>query len=279
MKCKIGVCVVFMFFYLSKIIWSFASVGMVCVFILALALLCLAFDRNGLAAACVAFCCALLFIVSATSLPMRMAGYMENYYPQQKHDDFQNITGIIVLGGGFNSGLSMEKDELNVNHNIERIFAFIDVAKQFPDAKKIFTGGNGKISHQEGATEARFAKEFIERYSDLDTSTIVFEDSSRNTIENAKNSYNLIQPKENERWVLITSAYHMPRAMNCFLSQGWTNLVPYPVDYRSSGGSSFIFKLPDFTFGSVVFDVAYKEWIGLWAYYLTGKTKTLLPPR
>jgi uncharacterized SAM-binding protein YcdF (DUF218 family) len=102
------------------------------------------------------------------------------------------------------------------------------------------------------------------------------ERNSRNTYENAVFTKALAAPKPGERWLLVTSAYHMPRSVGLFRKAGFA-VEPYPVDWRVGRGADI------FAFTNIAgdglgrTDTAMREWIGLVAYRLTGKTSELLP--
>ena len=60
----------------------------------------------------------------------------------------------------------------------------------------------------------------------LEEGRVIYEDRSRNTTENAEFSRDIARPRPEETWLLITSAFHMPRAVGCFRRVGW-NVVPF----------------------------------------------------
>ena len=88
-------------------------------------------------------------------------------------------------------------------------------------------------------------------------------------------SKRLIQPRETERWVLITSAWHMPRGVGCFRKAGWT-VIPYPVDFRTTGNLSLASEL-SLVQALELATLAAKEWVGLLAYRAMGRTDALFP--
>ena len=105
---------------------------------------------------------------------------------------------------------------------------------------------------------------------------MVFEDRSRNTFENAVYTKALVKPRKGEDWLLITSAYHMPRAMGIFRALGMEPIA-FPVDYRTYGDSNDFRPPADGTLAVRNFETAAREWVGLLVYRLTGKTDLLLP--
>ena len=105
---------------------------------------------------------------------------------------------------------------------------------------------------------------------------IAVEDKSRNTLENAEFSRRVADPKPGERWLLITSAYHMPRAMAAFRLAGFP-VEACPVDWRTRGLVDLGRPFALLSDGLHRTDTAFHEWLGLLAYRLTGKTSEFLP--
>jgi uncharacterized SAM-binding protein YcdF (DUF218 family) len=105
---------------------------------------------------------------------------------------------------------------------------------------------------------------------------ITAEEQSRNTIENAVFSRLLANPKPGERWLLVTSAYHMPRAMAAFGAAGFA-VEAYPVDWRTRGPIDAFRPFSSLGDGLRRTDTAMHEWVGLLTYRLTGKTAALFP--
>ena len=105
---------------------------------------------------------------------------------------------------------------------------------------------------------------------------LVFEEQSRNTHQNAVLTRALVQPKPGETWLLVTSASHMPRAMGVFRRAGWGDIIPWPVNYRTGRSAAAMYDAPfPDRLGQV--EWAVREYIGLTAYWLMGRTDALLP--
>lgn len=186
----------------------------------------------------------------------------------------KRLHGIIVLSGAAISPLSAYWKQVELGDGAERELAFLELAKRYPDAKLVFTGGSGNVVNQD-YRDADVAKTLFEQQG-LDVSRVIFERSSRNTFENAVLSKELVKPRSGEKWLLITSAFHMPRSVGIFCKAGWP-IIPYPVDHRTSPDNIFKIEagLADHLAGLMT---GMKEWVGLLAYYVTGKTTALLPP-
>ena len=185
----------------------------------------------------------------------------------------ERIDGILVLGGIINAPLTRARGVPAMGGGIERISELKVLLEHSPEAKIVFTGGSGDPFNQ-GLKEAHVAPKVFKRF-EINPARVVFEDRSRNTHENAIFTYEELQPKKNENWILVTSAFHMPRSVGAFRKAGW-NVIPYPVDYQTMGGELFEFGF-DFKGGVYGFAAALHECLGLLFYWLTGRTDSLFP--
>ena len=182
--------------------------------------------------------------------------------------------GIIILGGAINPALSRAYGATQLNENGERITAIAKLAQQYPNARIVYSGGSGSIFGEDVEPEARFLPAML---SDLGVpaSRVTLEERSRNTHENAVFSEELIKPKPGERWLLVTSAWHMPRSVGCFRRVGFP-VEAYPVDWHASPDPDFRLS-SKFGAGLRDFDDAVHEWTGLFVYWLTGRTSAFFP--
>ncbi len=185
----------------------------------------------------------------------------------------ESVTGIIVLGGGEDALRSEIWKQVEVNEGAERLLSFLTLAKQYPQAKLVFTGGSGKLLDQQ-FNGASVAKMLLQEHG-LDLSRLVLEHQSRNTYENAVCSKTLVSPDPEETWILITTAWHMPRSVGIFRKVGWP-VIPYPVDHWTEPGNLLEIDL-DLAGHLRDLKIATKEWVGLLSYYISGKTSALFP--
>jgi uncharacterized SAM-binding protein YcdF (DUF218 family) len=193
---------------------------------------------------------------------------LEDRYPQPSAPD--QVAGIIVLGGAELADLTPARGQVQMNAAAERITAAMTLALRYPAAQVIFTGGSGDL--RGGAAGADVARRLFTDLG-LPPARLVLESASRNTAENATLTQQLLHPKPGQGWLLITSAFHMPRAVASFCAAGWTGLIPFPVDYRSPGdGAGW-----SFTENADQLTNALREWIGLAAYHLTGRATAPTP--
>lgn len=215
-------------------------------------------------------CLTLSVLVTLAILPLGnlLMQPIERSYPA--NPPLSQVDGIIVLGGGEDARASAYWGQMQFNEGGDRFAAGIAFARQFPDARLLFTGGSGALRDLAGAavSEASIAEQFFLDQG-LNPERLLLESRSRNTAENASFSLALADPGADETWVLVTSAFHMPRAMRSFEAAGWSGLVAWPVDYRTSRFTDDIGW--DLTHNLQVLNTAIREQAGQLAYRLTGR--------
>lgn len=184
------------------------------------------------------------------------------------------VAGIIVLGGALDEVVTSRRGAPSLNDAAERITTAVALARQFPDARLVFSGGSAALF----ATDAKEADAAALIFRELGVAPerIETESRSRNTVENARFAKQHANPQPGERWLLVTSAYHMPRSIGVFRTVGFA-VEPYPVDWRTSGPDSMLRPFRTLSEGLRMTDVAVREWIGLLIYRLAGYTQELFP--
>ena len=180
------------------------------------------------------------------------------------------VDGIIVLAGAENVSVTAARGQPSVYDGGERLTTFAWLAHTYPDAVLLFSGGSGSLTEQK-YKPADTARKIFNQIG-LDSGRVTFESDSKNTEENALNSYALIKPIPGQRWILVTSAFHMPRAVGLFRKAGW-NIIPYPVDFQTTKHFSLKFDFREI--GRLSLGI--REWLGLFVYRAIGATLTLLP--
>ena len=182
--------------------------------------------------------------------------------------------GILVLGGSIEPELSAAHGVTVFKGSVDRIVTAAALAHRYPKARIVFSGGSANLVADDSAKEADYAVSVFERLG-IAKDRLTMERRSRNTQENAEFSKTLVVPKAGERWLLVTSAYHMPRSVGVFRKAGFA-VEPYPADWRTGRGQLLTFS----TFASEGLDhadTALREWMGLAAYRISGKTDALFP--
>ncbi len=182
----------------------------------------------------------------------------------------QRIDGIVLLGGAVRIADTLAHGQPALNEMAPRITETLALSRRYPDVPVVISGGDPALTSR-GASEAQITRSLLISLG-LDPRRILTDDRSRNTYENAVDSKALAKPEPEQAWVLVTSANHMPRAMDCFRHVGW-NMIPDPVDYETSG------DLLSFSFdgNALVLDTALHEWLGLVAYRLLGRIDSFFP--
>jgi len=184
-----------------------------------------------------------------------------------------DVAGIIVLGGAVDQNLTEARGIPALNGAAERMTEGVILARRYPNARIVFTGGQGSLVHG-GLTEAAVARQIWSEMG-LESSRVIYEDEARNTYDNAVMSFALAQPKPGETWLLLTSASHMPRSVGVFRAVGWP-VTPWPVNYRTGRSLSALYDAP-FPERIGQFETGLREWVGLVAYWLMGRTNAVLP--
>ena len=188
-------------------------------------------------------------------------------------DPVGSVDGIVVLGGAVEPRITAARGEAALNGAAERMVAFVALARRHPQAALVFAGGSGVLwdqTHKEAMVARRLLLEL-----GLGERPVVYEDASRNTRENAVNAMALVKPRAGERWLLVTSARQMPRAVGVFRAIGW-NVTAYPTDYLTAGDEA-VTPWPDLAGGTALLSAALREWIGLVWYRALGWTTALFP--
>jgi len=187
----------------------------------------------------------------------------------------ERVDGIIVLGGAEQPRLTQARGQPHLSGGAERLLAFAELARRYPQARLVYTGGGVPLAPGD-MPEAVVAEAAMVQMG-MDMARVEFERAARNTVENARLSRALVRPKPDEVWLLVTSAWHMPRSVSCFQAEDWP-VLPYAVDYATMGEAEPWLSFSPLS-GLVSLNLATHEWLGLVLYRLVGHTRSLLPER
>jgi uncharacterized SAM-binding protein YcdF (DUF218 family) len=259
-------------FVVGKIVWALVQPGN----LLLLALLAgvvpsfVYRSRRGTAPTAVVAAAFLVLAVAPIGPAMLLA--LEERFPRPPVLP-ERIDGILVLGGAVDPALSLAYGETVFNSSVVRVLGGIALARQHPEAKLALVGGEGGLITA-GLPESRATAAFVVAEG-IAPERVVLEERSRSTHENAVYAKSLLRPKPGQVWILVTSAFHMPRAVASFAAVDWL-VVPYPVDYKIDPRTGLRpgFSLLD---GLGTATLAGKEWAGLLGYWLYGWTRELFP--
>lgn len=184
------------------------------------------------------------------------------------------VDGIIVLGGGFEGGINLVRGGYELNSSGDRFVEAAVLARRYPDARIVVTGGSGSLvlhGEADGDTAPRLLTAL-----GVAPERLIMENRSRNTYENALFTREMVEPVPGETWLLVTSAFHMPRSVGLFRKAGF-DVTPWPVDYRTAGNEPLGPARDNGIDSLRNLNAAVREWAGLAAYRLTGRTDRLLP--
>ena len=262
-----------MFFLASKLLWIVAAPTNLMAGVAGLGLLLVSLGRSrpglGLVVGAV-LALVLLGFLPAGTLMLRP---LEDRFPQASLEGLQP-DGIVVLGGAIDQVIGAARGQVTISDSATRITAAAVLARRFPKARLVYTGGSNALVSVIGGEAEDARRLWVEL--GIDPGRITIEDRSRNTDENARFVRDLLQPAPGQTWILVTSAYHMPRSMGLFRAAGFP-VVPYPVDYRTTGTWRDAVPNLQLSVGLARLDFVTREWIGLVAYRLSGRIADVFP--
>ena len=220
----------------------------------------------------------LLLLAGLSPLGNALILPLEDRFPRTNLDKPPPPTGFILLGGAEDRLVGSARHAPTLNEAGERIVEAAILARRFPDAKIAFSGGDAGILYKSDS-EALGAEALLTAMG-VAQDRLILEASARDTYENAAFLKEQLTKQgelgPGKRWVLITSAYHMPRAMGAFRKAGF-DVEPWPVDYRTRGEADLTRPFDKVSEGLRRVDVATREWVGLLAYWLRGRSDALFP--
>jgi len=262
-----------MFFYLAKVLWFLTQPSSLIAATLTMGAILVgtAWQRLGrrllIAGIAALLTCGLSPLSDALIVPL------ENRFARPDLASGSPIAGIVVLGGAEDSRADPLRELAGLNEAAERMTEAIALARRFPAARLVLSGGTAGplASGLPGATSMGRLLEAL----GVARGRVTLETRSRDTYENAVFTKGLVNPRAGERWLLITTAWHMPRAMGCFRQAGFA-VEPWPVDYRTSGRIE-VWRNSSIPEGLRQMDFIMREYAGLLMYYLRGRTGTLVP--
>lgn len=263
-----------MFYYASKTLWFFATPSNLLPALVLIGLM-LALWRPGrrLGFGLATGGAGMILVAGLSPLANWAILPLEQRFPVYR-DDGQPVAGVIVLGGALESEVTDRRGQLVLNEAGERLVALADLARRHPAARIVFTGG-GSTYFRDELSEAVALQRFASTLG-VAPDLILFETESRTTAENALLTRRLVTPKSGERWLLVTSAFHMPRSVGCFRRAGF-EVAAYPVDFRTRGPEDRAKPFAFVSDGLRRLDLASKEWAGLLGYRLAGHLDAVFP--
>ncbi len=258
-----------MMFVLSKVLWGLLQPSSLIAILLAAGVVFAMFRRAGAAARLFAGGTLLYAVFGFSPLANWVLAPLEIDAKAAAAENLDGAAGIIVLGGAIDTATSLTGGEPHLNESADRMVEALRLAARYPSLPVFFSGGKADLfPRQDFDTEAASALRFFEGFN-LAPPRLRFEDRSRNTLENAVESAKALQPKPGQKWILVTSAFHMPRAKALFEGQGF-EILARPVDFRTNGFNGWWRPFPRASEGLRRLDLAAKEWAGIAMAWLAG---------
>ena len=208
---------------------------------------------------CQLFVCSMIVLFGLLPTADLLIRPLEMRFPIPPMND--PVDGVIVLGGSELVQLSRAHNQPQLSSRGDRLTTFLLLAERFPEARLVHSGG----------IESDVARDLIVG-SGIDASRVRFEAESRNTCDSAERLFEVLQPRADQRWLLVTSGFHMPRSVACFRTAGWS-VIPFPADLRASTTPIHVDLVSNFE----NLDLAVHEWLGLLYYRVLGRTDVLYP--
>lgn len=262
-----------MFYYLSKIFWLVADPIDLTAILLAIGLLALFLGWRRLGATLATAALGLLLLATWTTFGALLLRPLEDRFARPNPAPV-DIAGIVVLGGGFEGAVNLARGGYELNDSGDRIVEAAVLAHRYPDARIVVSGGNGSLLLA-GEGDADSAPRLLTALG-VAPERLVLENRSRNTYENAVFSRDVVKPQPGQTWLLVTSAFHMPRSMALFREAGF-DAVAWPTDYKTLGT-----ERPGLTRDNQLdslrnTSIGIREWTGLVAYWLAGRIDSPFP--
>ena len=259
-----------MAFYLSKILWDIFSPFNLIIFLIFIGTFFNFINFRRFSKIIYSLVLILILLTGILPTGQYMIYLLEKNYSVKKNLP-DNIDGILILGGATNPLLTKDHNQIVLNDSAERITESIKLIKKYPNSKVVFAGGSGSLLYP-NLSHSAVAKRFYESFG-VNTEKIYFDDKSRNTYENILFTKNKFKNIKNERWIVISSAFHLTRVLNVSEKLD-LKFIPYATDYRLQ--KEFYFKLSINFFSNIsTFELASHEWLGLIYYYLMGRSSKI----
>lgn len=211
---------------------------------------------------------ALLLLTGWEPLPDFFIRHLEGQYAEvPPQADLRSYVGVVVLGGATEKGRTQQAHlQPLFNDAAERMTAPVIMLRHNPHLRLLYTGGEGALLGS-GPPEAERSRIFFTSMG-LSGPQVQYESGSRTTYENAVLTARMPGVDITQRWLLVTSAWHMPRSMATFVKAGW-NVTAYPVDFRT--GTSTTWTDYSLAGGANRWDLVLHELLGWLAYRLSGR--------
>lgn len=248
--------------------------------VLVLAFLALLTRRVKTATSLVAILLGAFFVLGVFPVADGWMEHLEGQYPAEPTIEAPKV--IVILGGAEATGPSLAWGTPNLNDAADRVIAGVRLARRFPQAPILFTGGNNSITSDPSLDGGLGVIETLLTETGIAQERLMLGDTARTTAEHPSEVQMLLNTHDMEDdglLVLVTSASHMPRAVAVMCSGGFTNIIPYPTDFRTTPGQDLSRQLGWDPLGQIqTIRTVMHEWLGTTVYKITGRIANPLPP-
>lgn len=251
---------------LSNLVWSCARPSTMLLFMLILGFVLILIGRGRTGRVMIGAATLILSAIAVLPIADWAMASLEDNYPRQREWP-EHIDGIIGLGGAVIPDLTEIWHTPALTDGAERMTSFVAAARHYPEARLIFTGGTGS-PEPSGLRETDVAAMLFEQLG-LPANRVTLERTAQNTRENATKTLELVHPQPGEKWLLVTSAFHMPRAQAAFAHAGW-QVIPWPTGFKSGRNHGEMTVSIDLPRDLTSLDYAFHEWAGMLVYRARG---------
>jgi uncharacterized SAM-binding protein YcdF (DUF218 family) len=255
-----------MHFILSKAASFLAVPSNAIALVAVLGLVLVVLKRRVAGSIAIKFAAGVLALTALSPLGNLLLTPLEQRFPDPPFKDEEAVDGIIVLGGSYDTVSHSYLSTIFLREDSEPMAVVPGLARQFPKARIVISGGSEPSAA--GPSEAAIIKKYFVSFG-IAADRISIEEQSQTTAENARFSARLVHPGPGSRWLLVTSAYHMPRAVGAFRKAGF-NVIACPAGWRTHGWRDLWRPADTATDNLRRLDVAVHEWLGLLSYRLSG---------
>ncbi len=236
------------------------SVFILFLFILGLVFL-IIFSKKKIGLSLIILAVVLYYFFSITPVSNLLIYPLEVRYEVLNEDAFQNISKIVLLTGGVKEDLYPLNSKL-YESTLYRTVGALEVFLKREAIPTIIISGTSPILPE--VRDGIVISEFLRSFGVPDEK-IILEDSSRNTYQAAQELKSVVGK---DPFLLVTSAYHMPRSVYAFEKEGLYP-VPFPVDFKMEKAATILDFFPN-PKNLRKSDLAFHEYFGL-IYYKMKK--------
>lgn len=217
---------------------------------------------------------ATLLLVTYTPFAAQMIKTLEDRFPAPLVPP-ASVTGILVLGGAELADPALARNLSPVADMNARHARMAQLLQAHPQARAIYAGALAEPAAAAAAAalaDSAQAKALLQRHG-IDPGRVQWVENGLDTFEAMIFARDRAQPQPGETWLLVTSGWHMPRAMGVAQRQGW-KLIPQPVAEMTG---IRVAAPGQAAAGLSLAERAIREWSALTLYAMFDRTNAWFP--